>query len=198
MAVSGIVTDSDIGNVRGPSEFLNALDRRNLVRNVLDHDSHAGKFADLGDRRIGIIKGNGAESVPGITEMHHYIGWRYTLGELERALDLVQGKFSMPALRIKWRYPDFLFRSNIFEKRQMNRWRRKGVFLEPASNGAQKPGIVEIQMRTVAEKLESFVTGFPYGFQQIHGDRLPAVNLCRDSKLHERIVQDGSPLHLFH
>jgi tetratricopeptide (TPR) repeat protein len=43
-------------------------------------------------------------------------------------------------------------------------------------------------MGAVAEKLELRVTRFPYGFQQIHGDRLPPMNLCRDSKLHVMIV----------
>ena len=76
----------------------------------------------------------------------------------------------------------------MLDKGQVNRWWGKGGFPEPASKRPQKAGIVEIQMRPVTEKLKSFVTRLPYGFQQIHSDRLPAVNLRRDTEFHEHIV----------
>ena len=99
MAVPGIVTDSKIGDVCGGFEFLNALDRGNLIWNVLDHDAHPSKCADLCDRRIGVIKSHGMERVTGITQMNHHIGWRHMLGEFEHALELVQGRFAVPPLR---------------------------------------------------------------------------------------------------
>src|SRR3989449_7361166 len=91
----------------------------------------------------------------------------------------------MLTLGIQRRYPDFLPGSDILHERQVNRRGRQSVFLEPPSERAQQRSVVEIQVWAIAKELELLVAGFSHGFQQIHGDRAAAVDLRRDSKLHD-------------
>ena len=50
---------------------------------------------------------------------------------------------------------------------------------------------MEIQMRPVREKLDPVVSRFPERLKQVDCYSLPAMDLCRDSELHWRIVQVG-------
>jgi hypothetical protein len=50
---------------------------------------------------------------------------------------------------------------------------------------------VKIQMRPIAEQFEVQVPGFPYGLQEIHCNRLRAIDLSGDAKLHGTILQDS-------
>src|SRR5436853_14399 len=74
IAVSGVVTNSDILKFGHSLEFLYAVNCRDLVRNVFDHDIDTGKRADLRNRGVRVFERGRIESIPGITEMHYQIG----------------------------------------------------------------------------------------------------------------------------
>src|SRR5215472_13942593 len=96
----------------------------------------------------------------------------------------------MAPLRLEDRNPEPLAGADVFHKRQVQRRCRKGILAKPPADGAQQASIVEIQMGAVAKQLELFESRFSNGFQQIYGYGPAAMNLRRDPKLHDRIVQD--------
>src|SRR5437773_7620574 len=102
--------------------------------------------------------------------MHDDIGETDVIREFKRSLDLIQCGFTIPALGLQDRYPNALLRADILHERQVKRRRRQRIFLEPSPDRPQTASIVKVQMRTVAEELESVVSGFPHGFQQIHSN----------------------------
>ncbi len=48
---------------------------------------------------------------------------------------------------------------------------------------------MKIQMRPIREELDSFVSGFAYGFKEIDRYSVSPIDLCRDAEFHRGIVQ---------
>src|SRR5213593_3890880 len=124
MAVSGIVANSNAFDVRYPFEFFDPFDRRDLVRNVFNHDFNTREGANLRNGRISVFERNGAECIFRISQMHHHIRQPNVICQFERALDLIHRCFAMPTLRLQYRDPSLVERSRMFDERQMQRWIR--------------------------------------------------------------------------
>src|ERR1051326_4547677 len=73
MPVSAIVTNSDIRQLGHAPEFLNAFDRGDFIRDIFDHQIDSGKFTDLKNRSVGVLKRYRVEGVSGVAEVHHHI-----------------------------------------------------------------------------------------------------------------------------
>ena len=74
MTVSGIVADSNAIEVRYSFEFFDPLDRRNLVRNVFDHDFNTRESANLSNGGVSVFERDRIECVFRISKVHHHIG----------------------------------------------------------------------------------------------------------------------------
>ena len=71
---------------------------------------------------------------------------------------------------------------------------RQVVFVEPASNGSQKPAVMKIEVRAVAEQFDAVISGLAQGLQQVHVNVLLPVELRRDAEFHRvRIAKAESP-----
>src|SRR5437660_2534637 len=99
VTMSAIVTNSDVGQLRGAPEFLNAFDGGDVVRNVFHHQVDAGKLPDLKDCSVGILERDRGEGVSGIAEMHHHVVRPDAIGKLETSLHLVDSGLPLAAFR---------------------------------------------------------------------------------------------------
>jgi hypothetical protein len=186
--VSRIVTNSDIRNVGDTPELLNAFDGGDLVRDVFYHDPRPREGADLRDHGVSVLERNRCELVVRITKVHDNVGWRDVIRHFQRAFDLVNSVFAMPAFGSQWRYPCPFIVSTALHEWQVYGWRRQGILRKPSPDRPQETPVVKIQVRAVAKKLEALVPGLSDRFQKIDRDRGSSVDLCGYPELHDREI----------
>ena len=99
--MSGIVANSEALKVRHSFEFLDPLYRRNLVRDVFNHDFNASEGVNLRNRSIGVVERHGAEYVFRISKVHHHVRQSNMICQFESAFNLIHGRFAEASLGIK-------------------------------------------------------------------------------------------------
>src|SRR5262245_38052437 len=105
VTVTRVIADSDVRKLRDRFEFFNALERGDLVRNVLNQDVSAGESSNLGNRRIGVLECERRELLFWVAEVQDRVGNGDMVGKFERPLDFVQRGFTMPPFRLHNGYP---------------------------------------------------------------------------------------------
>ena len=119
--------------------------------------------------------------------MHDDVIRPYPICELEAPLYLVDGFLATSTFGVEGRNPPS-FASFALEKWQMDRRCRQGILFEPSPDRPEKMPIVKVEVRPIAEQLDSAVSRFAQRFQQIQMYLLLTIELGRNAEIHQASI----------